>query len=256
MMPSLFIAHGAPSLALEENAYTEFLQELGQTLPKPKAIVLFSAHWEATTQQVSSVAEYETIYDFGGFQPELYQIKYPAQGHAETTAEVERLFTEAGIPVQTDDVRGLDHGAWVVLRLLYPDADIPVVALSVNRYLTGEQQYQVGQALASLREQDVLVIGSGGTVHNLRRLNWGSNEIDPWALEFDNWLQDKLENWDTESLFAYDTLAPSAQAAVPTPEHFVPLLLAMGAGDRNKQATLMFKAYQLGNLSLSCWKFD
>lgn len=256
MMPSLFIAHGAPSLALEENAYTEFLQELGQTLPKPKAIVLFSAHWEATTQQVSSVAEYETIYDFGGFQPELYQIKYPAQGHAETTAEVERLFTEAGIPVQTDDVRGLDHGAWVVLRLLFPDADIPVVALSVNRYLTGEQQYQVGQALASLREQDVLVIGSGGTVHNLRRLNWGSNEIDPWALEFDNWLQDKLENWDTESLFAYDTLAPSAQAAVPTPEHFVPLLLAMGAGDRNKQATLMFKAYQLGNLSLSCWKFD
>ncbi|WP_338540946.1 DODA-type extradiol aromatic ring-opening family dioxygenase [Paenibacillus tundrae] len=256
MMPSLFIAHGAPSLALEENAYTEFLQELGQTLPKPKAIVLFSAHWEATTQQVSSVAEYETIYDFGGFQPELYQIKYPAQGHAETTAEVERLFTEAGIPVQTDDVRGLDHGAWVVLRLLYPEADIPVVTLSVNRYLTGQQQYQVGQALGSLREQDVLVIGSGGTVHNLRRLNWGSNEIDPWALEFDNWLQDKLENWDTESLFAYDTLAPSAQAAVPTPEHFVPLLLAMGAGDRNKQATLMFKAYQLGNLSLSCWKFD
>ena len=256
MMPSLFIAHGAPSLALEENAYTEFLQELGQTLPKPKAIVLFSAHWEATTQQVSSVAEYETIYDFGGFQPELYQIKYPAQGHAETTAEVERLFTEAGIPVQTDDVRGLDHGAWVVLRLLFPDADIPVVALSVNRYLTGEQQYQVGQALASLREQDVLVIGSGGTVHNLRRLNWGSNEIDPWALEFDSWLQDKLESWDTESLFAYDTLAPSAQAAVPTPEHFVPLLLAMGAGDRNKQASLMFKAYQLGNLSLSCWKFD
>ena len=256
MMPSLFIAHGAPSLALEENAYTEFLQELGQTLPKPKAIVLFSAHWEATTQQVSSVTEYETIYDFGGFQPELYQIKYPAQGHAETTAEVERLFMEAGIPVQADDIRGLDHGAWVVLRLLFPDADIPVVALSVNRYLTGEQQYQVGQALASLREQDVLVIGSGGTVHNLRRLNWGSNEIDPWALEFDNWLQDKLENWDTESLFAYDTLAPSAQAAVPTPEHFVPLLLAMGAGDRNKQATLMFKAYQLGNLSLSCWKFD
>ncbi len=143
-----------------------------------------------------------------------------------------------------------------MLRLLFPDADIPVVALSVNRYLTGEQQYQVGQALASLREQDVLVIGSGGTVHNLRRLNWGSNEIDPWALEFDNWLQDKLESWDTESLFAYDTLAPSAQAAVPTPEHFVPLLLAMGAGDRNKQATLMFKAYQLGNLSLSCWKFD
>ncbi|MGN7414966.1 DODA-type extradiol aromatic ring-opening family dioxygenase [Paenibacillus sp. SAF-068] len=256
MMPSLFIAHGAPSLALEENAYTEFLQKLGHELPKPKAIVLFSAHWESTTQLVSSVANYETIYDFGGFQPELYQIKYPAQGQAETTAEVERLLAEAGIPVQTDDVRGLDHGAWVVLRLLYPDADIPVVALSVNRYLTGEQQYQVGQALASLREQDILVIGSGGTVHNLRRLNWESNGVDPWASEFDNWLHDKLVSWDTESLFSYDTLAPSAQAAVPTPEHFVPLLLAMGAGDQNKQASLLFKAYQYGNLSLSCWKFD
>ncbi|MEO2210020.1 DODA-type extradiol aromatic ring-opening family dioxygenase [Paenibacillus polymyxa] len=256
MMPSLFIAHGAPSLALEENVYTEFLQKLGQELPKPKAIVLFSAHWESTTQLVSSVANYETIYDFGGFQPELYQIKYPAQGQAETTAEVERLFAEAGIPVQTDDVRGLDHGAWVVLRLLYPDADIPVIALSVNRYLTGEQQYQVGQALASLREQDILVIGSGGTVHNLRRLNWESNGVDPWASEFDNWLHDKLVSWDTESLFSYDTLAPSAQAAVPTPEHFVPLLLAMGAGHQNKQASLLFKAYQYGNLSLSCWKFD
>lgn len=256
MMPSLFIAHGAPSLALEENVYTEFLQKLGQELPKPKAIVLFSAHWESTTQLVSSVANYETIYDFGGFQPELYQIKYPAQGQAETTAEVERLFTEAGISVQTDDVRGLDHGAWVVLRLLYPDADIPVVALSVNRYLTGEQQYQVGQALASLREQDILVIGSGGTVHNLRRLNWESDGVDPWASEFDNWLHDKLVSWDTESLFSYDKLAPSAQAAVPTSEHFVPLLLAMGAGDQNKRASLLFKTYQYGNLSLSCWKFD
>ncbi|WP_405130968.1 class III extradiol ring-cleavage dioxygenase [Paenibacillus sp. FSL H8-0317] len=256
MMPSLFIAHGAPSLALEENAYTEFVQKLGEELPKPKAIVFFSAHWESTTQLVSSVANYETIYDFGGFQPELYQIKYPAQGQAETTAEVERLFTEAGISVQTDDVRGLDHGAWVVLRLLYPDADIPVVALSVNRYLTGEQQYQVGQALASLREQDILVIGSGGTVHNLRRLNWESDGVDPWASEFDNWLHDKLVSWDTESLFSYDKLAPSAKAAVPTPEHFVPLLLAMGAGDQNKRATLLFKTYQYGNLSLSCWKFE
>jgi 4,5-DOPA dioxygenase extradiol len=256
MMPSLFIAHGAPSLALEENAYTEFLQKFGQELPKPKAIVLFSAHWESTTQLVSSVAHYETIYDFGGFQPELYQIKYPAQGHAETTAEIQRLFANAGIPVESDSVRGLDHGAWVVLRLLYPNADIPVVALSVNRYLSNEQQYQVGQALATLREQDVLVIGSGGTVHNLRQLNWESAGVDPWAMAFDNWLQDKLESWDTESLFAYDKLAPSAQAAVPTPEHFVPLLLAMGAGDQNKQASLLFKAYQYGNLSLSCWKFD
>lgn len=256
MMPSLFIAHGAPSLALEDNAYTEFLQGLAGQLPKPKAIVFFSAHWESGTQLVSSAARHDTIYDFGGFQPELYQIKYPAQGHAETTKEVLHLFAEAGIEVETDEIRGLDHGAWVVLRLLYPDADIPVVALSVNRYLSNEAQYKIGQALGALREQDVLVIGSGGTVHNLRRLNWESNGVDPWAMEFDNWLQENVSAWNTGALFAYDTLAPSAHAAVPTPEHFVPLLLAMGAGDRNRQASLLFRAYQYGNLSLSCWKFD
>ncbi|MFK0524980.1 DODA-type extradiol aromatic ring-opening family dioxygenase [Paenibacillus illinoisensis] len=256
MMPSFFIAHGAPSLALEENVYTEFLQKLGQELQKPRAIVLFSAHWESATQLVSSSAQYETIYDFGGFQPELYQIKYPAHGHAEITADVLRLLEEAGIPAEADSVRGLDHGAWVVLRLLYPNADIPVIALSVNRYLTNEQQYQIGQALAALREQDILVIGSGGTVHNLRQLNWESNSVDSWAMEFDQWLEDKLVQWDTEALFAYDKVAPSARAAVPTPEHFVPLLLAMGAGDQTRKASLLFKAYQYGNLSLSCWKFE
>lgn len=256
MIPSLFIAHGAPSIALENNPYTDFLNELGTQLPRPKAILLFSAHWESTEQKVSGAEMYETIYDFSGFQEELYEIKYPAPGATELAIEVQALFQQANIPSQIDPVRGLDHGAWVVLRLLYPAADIPVVALSVNRNLSNEEQYRVGKALASLRERDVLIIGSGGTVHNLRRLNWRATDVDEWALEFDQWLEQKLLNWDTNSLFEYDQLALHAKDAVPTPEHFIPLLLAMGTGDSAKKASLLFRSYQYGNLSLSCWKFE
>ncbi|MNI63350.1 LigB family dioxygenase [compost metagenome] len=154
-----------------------------------------------------------------------------------------------------DGERGLDHGAWAILKLIYPQADIPVIALSVNRYLSNEQQYQIGAALAELREQDVLIIGSGGSVHNLRKVNWRGGSIDDWALAFDSWIQNKLENWDTEALFNYREQAPHAGEAVPTSEHFIPLLIAMGAGDKHRQAKLLHRSYQMGNLSLSCWQF-
>ncbi|RXZ82624.1 dioxygenase [Paenibacillaceae bacterium] len=256
MMPSLFIAHGAPSLALETNEYTAFLQQLAADLPKPKAIVLFSAHWESRQQQVSGAAAYDTIYDFSGFQPDLYEVKYEAAGDSALAAAVQEKFEKAGIAAAIDPVRGLDHGAWVVLHLLYPKADIPVIALSVNRYLSNEEQYKVGKALSSLREQDVLIIGSGGTVHNLRRLDWRTEDVSEWAIQFDQWLEEKLLAWDTESLLKYDELAPYAKEAVPTPEHFIPLLLAMGSGDTGSKASLLHRSYQYGSLSLSCWKFE
>ncbi|MCG7408725.1 dioxygenase [Paenibacillus sp. ACRRX] len=256
MIPSLFIAHGAPSLALEKHDYTTFLNDLGLSMPKPRAVVLFTAHWESSEQLVSGASTYETIYDFGGFQRELYEVKYPAPGHPSLADEIRGVFEAAGIPASIDSTRGLDHGAWVVLHLMYPAADIPVIALSVNRHLANEEQYRIGKTLAALREQQILVIGSGGTVHNLRRVNWEAAAHDEWALEFDQWLEDKLTSWDTEALFQYEKLAPYAEAAVPTPEHFIPLLLAMGAGDTKRQATKLFRNYQYGNLSLSCWKFD
>ncbi|GGF93113.1 dioxygenase family protein [Paenibacillus abyssi] len=256
MIPSFFIGHGAPSLALEKNDYTDFLKQLAPQLPKPRAIVLFSAHWESRQQLVSGAASYETIYDFSGFQDELYQMQYPAAGDLAIASEVQALFQQADIAAAIDTNRGLDHGAWVVLHLLYPQADIPVIALSVNRYLSNAEQYKIGQALSSLREKDILIIGSGGTVHNLRRLEWGASHINEWAAEFDNWLEEKLNAWDTEALFQYDQIAPYAKEAVPTPEHFIPLLLAMGSGDTNKKATLLHRSYQYGNLSLSCWKFE
>ncbi|RAP77696.1 DODA-type extradiol aromatic ring-opening family dioxygenase [Paenibacillus montanisoli] len=256
MMPSYFFAHGAPSLVLERHAYTDFLKQIAANTPKPKAIVLFSAHWEDAVQTVSDVETYSTIYDFSGFQDELYTVTYPANGDHVLSERIQTLFAKHGIPSKTDETRGLDHGAWAVLKLLYPDADIPVIALSVNRYLTNEQQYNIGKAVAELREQDVLIIGSGGTVHNLRRLNWHASQADEWAAAFDQWLQDKLEQWDTASLFEYEKLAPYAREAVPTNEHFIPLLLAMGAGDANREAKLLHRSYQFGSLSLSCWQFN
>ncbi|WP_223066127.1 DODA-type extradiol aromatic ring-opening family dioxygenase [Paenibacillus caui] len=256
MMPSYFIAHGAPSLVLERNEYTDFLKKLGAQTPRPKAIVLFSAHWESPQQTVSAVPSYSTIYDFSGFQEELYRMTYPAKGERALSEEIQSLFAEHGIPSGLNEERGLDHGAWAVLKMIYPEADIPVVALSVHRHLTPQQQYQIGRALSVLRERDVLIIGSGGTVHNLRMVNWRAEEADPWAVSFDEWLQDKLEAWDLNVLFDYREEAPYAKEAVPTSEHFIPLLLAMGTGDSNRQAKLLHRSYQYGNLSLSCWQFQ
>lgn len=259
MLPSLFIAHGAPLLAIEINQYTDFLQSLGETLPKPKAIVLFSAHWESTTQKVSNVDQFETIYDFGGFPEALYQIKYPAKGDSELTKEITTLFSEQGIPYEVDNSRGLDHGAWVVLKMLYPNADIPVISMSVNPHLKPEDQYKIGKSLSVLREKNILLIGSGGTVHNLRavRMAGDNGAADQWALDFDQWLEEKLSIWDLESLFNYETLAPAAQYAVPPygKEHFIPLFYAMGAGDLEKKAELLHRSYRYGNLSHSVWQF-
>jgi 4,5-DOPA dioxygenase extradiol len=260
MLPSFFIAHGAPLIAIENNEYTQFLNHLGNTLPRPKAIVLFSAHWESNSQKVSSVDEYKTIYDFGGFPEALYRIEYPAKGNEEIVKEITHMFTNQGVSFEVDTTRGLDHGAWVVLRLLYPNADIPVISMSINPELSPVEQYKIGKSLAGLREKDVLIIGSGGTVHNLRVLNWAKDntgEIDDWALHFDEWLARHLQNWDVESLFNYQTLATTANLAVPPNgnEHFVPIFYAMGAADDQKTATLLHRSYRYGNLSHSVWQF-
>ncbi|NGQ95298.1 dioxygenase [Brevibacillus sp. SYP-B805] len=257
MTPSFFICHGAPDIAIQQTDYTRFLNGLSQTFAKPKAILVFSAHWESRTLSLTYTDDtYETIYDFGGFPDELYRITYPAKGSTAVAEEVVRLFEEQGIPVQRDMVRGLDHGAWVVLRLIYPEADIPVIALSVNPFLPPEEQYRIGKALGRLREEDVLIIGSGATSHNLRMLKWGQQEPEAWTTAFDDWLIDAVENWRTDALFAYEEQAPYAKLAVPRPEHFVPLFLAMGSGDGRKQAALLHRSYDLGTLSYICFRFD
>lgn len=255
-MPSYFFSHGAPNIVLEDNDYTRMLKNFRHLLPKPKAIVVFSAHWEAPEQTIGAAEKFDTIYDFGGFQPELYEITYPAKSNFSLAQYIQNLFTEHGISSSQDRKRGLDHGVWAILKLLYPEADIPVITLSVNQLLSAERQYAIGKALTILREQGILIIGSGGTVHNLRRLNWQAESADVWAVQFDTWIQSKLESWDTEALFRYRELAPYVEEAVPTSEHFIPLLLAMGTGNTARKAELLHRSYQYGNLSLSAWRFS
>ncbi|TLS36783.1 dioxygenase family protein [Pseudalkalibacillus caeni] len=259
MMPSFFIAHGAPLLAIENNIYTKFLHALGIALPKPVAIVLFSAHWESATQKVSDVEDFETIYDFGGFPAALYQIKYPAKGSGLVTNKIEEVFTKNEIPFEVDNRRGLDHGAWVVLNMLYPDADIPVISMSVNPNLPPEAQYKIGKSLSKLREENILIIGSGGTVHNFGTIKFGSEngDADQWAVEFDQWLDRHINNWDLDTLFNYKSLAPAADLAVPPHgnEHFIPIFYAMGAADNERTGKLLHNSYRYGNLSHSVWQF-
>jgi len=245
-------------LAVQDNVYSRFLAELCGGMKRPRAVVLFSAHWVSRTQRVTATDRHTMIYDFGGFPDELYQIQYPAAGDDEVTEWIGDLFDEHSIAYLPERQRGLDHGAWVVLRRIFKDADIPVVALSVNPLATPEQQYAIGRALCDLRRRDVLIIGSGGTVHNLRAISFAEPErVDEWALSFDQWLETQANQWHTDALFAYASLAPAASMAVVPGgnEHFVPFFYAMGAADDVRTATLLHRSYQYGNLSHSVWQF-
>lgn len=257
MIPSMFLAHGSPMTAVDDTPYTRFLNELGRKV-KPKAIVIFTAHWESEVLTVSSHDDvYDTIYDFGGFPPELYAIKYRARGSKILADEVAKRFGNAGISYRLDETRGLDHGSWTMLHRMYPLADIPVVQLSVHPFLPVSGQYRIGEALRGLGEQDILIIGSGVTVHNLRMLNFDDRFGTPesWASDFDQWLIEHIQSGDLESLYKFMELAPNARMAVPRPEHFVPLFIAMGSGDPGRKPEVMHRSYEFGTLSYLSMQF-
>lgn len=254
-MKPLFLAHGSPMLAVEQNEYSRFLQQTGAGL-KPDAIVIFTAHWETEVVTISSKDdEYETIYDFYGFPDELYQVKYPAKGSTKAAALVGQLLKESGIPAAYDTNRGLDHGSWTMLKHMFPKADIPVVQVSVNPYRSAEEQYRIGEALRSLSSLNILLIGSGVTVHNLRAVKWGQQEPESWAVEFDEWLIEKMNKQDLKSLFQYEQLAPHAKMAVPRAEHFVPLYIALGSGQAEAVPEVIYRSYQFGTLSYLSLRF-
>ena len=195
------------------------------------------------------------IYDFGGFSKELYTIKYPAKGSTGIASMVLSKLEEHDIPAKKDTRRGLDHGSWVVLRLMYPEANIPVVQVSVNPKLSPKDQYKIGKAMEDIRKSDILVIGSGATVHNLWSIKWDASKPETWAVEFDDWLIDKIEKRDLEALFQYQNLAPSVRQAVPREEHIVPLFIAMGSGDGKNTPKLLHRSYNYGTLSQICLEF-
>lgn len=256
-LPALFIAHGSPMMALENNEYTRFLERLGQELPTPKGIAVFSAHWDDADQRMTGDQQHQTMHDFYGFPEEMYQLTYPAPGSAELTARISACFEAGNLHAKTVTGRGLDHGAWVVLKKMYPAADIPVIALSVDSKRSPKEQYDIGAMLSELRQEGILIIGSGGLVHNLRMIH-ESEEPDNWAVEFDEWIAEQLASWNLPSLFNYDKKAPHARHAVPSygMEHFVPLFYAMGAADNGRKAKRLFQSYQYGSLSLNCWSFE
>ncbi|HTG71807.1 MAG TPA: class III extradiol ring-cleavage dioxygenase [Candidatus Udaeobacter sp.] len=254
-MKPLFLAHGSPMLAVEQNEYSRFLEQTGAGL-KPDAIVIFTAHWETEVVTISSKDdEYETIYDFYGFPDELYKVKYPAKGSTKVAVLVGQLLKNSGIPAAYDTNRGLDHGSWTMLKHMFPKADIPVVQVSVNPYRSAEEQYRIGEALRRLGSQNILLIGSGVTVHNLRAVKWGQQEPESWAVEFDEWLIEKMNKHDLNSLFQYEQLAPHAKMAVPRAEHFVPLYIALGSGRAEAAPEVIYRSYQFGTLSYLSMQF-
>jgi 4,5-DOPA dioxygenase extradiol len=251
MLPSFFICHGAPLLAVENNEYTESLRNIALSNPKPKAVVVFTAHWESDILTVSYTDEtYETIYDFYGFPEELYQIKYPAKGSTQVADEIIELFNQNGIQARKNTTRGLDHGVWVILRHMYPQADIPVISISVNPNLSPIEHYNIGKAIRILKEKDICIIGSGGLTHNLQEISWRAKAPFDWTLAFDDWMIDKITAWDTKALFSYEELAPYAKRAVPRNEHLDPLFIMLGTGEDKKTAELVHRSYQYGSLSM------
>ncbi len=260
MLPSLFVAHGSPMIAIEASDYGAFLDGFGQALPRPRALVVFSAHWESPVQQIGAVAgSYETIYDFGGFPDELYQVVYPAHGDPLLAEQIAELLRERGIESSLNTRRGLDHGAWTLLRRLFPAADVPVVPMSVNAALSPAEQFRIGESLASLRDHNILVIGSGVTVHNFQLLRHTANpDVHAAVQAFERWLQEKLQAWDLDALFHYADEAPNARLAVPAggSEHFAPLFYAMGAAGPDAAFALQHQSWMWGVMSNSVFQFS
>ncbi|KFE55068.1 DODA-type extradiol aromatic ring-opening family dioxygenase [Pseudomonas syringae] len=254
MFPSLFISHGSPMLALEPGDSGPALVRLAAGMPKPRAIVIVSAHWESQDLRVNGNPQPETWHDFGGFPPALFAVQYPAPGLPELSLQVAALLDAAGLPARIDSKRPFDHGVWVPLSLMYPQADIPVVQVSLPSRQGPALQTQVGQALASLRAEGVLVIGSGSITHNLRELDWhaGPESVEPWAKEFRDWMIDKLASNDEAALHDYRKLAPHAVRSHPSDEHLLPLYFARGAGG---EFSVAHQGFTMGALGMDIYRF-
>jgi 4,5-DOPA dioxygenase extradiol len=257
-LPTLFLSHGSPMQAVEPGAAGRAWQALGARLPRPKAILIASAHWETSLPMVTGSPKPETIHDFGGFPRELYEIRYPAPGAPDIAARTAALVKEAGITAGIDGCRGLDHGAWVPLRWMYPDASIPVVQLAVQPERGTAHHLALGRALAPLRDEGVLVIGSGHTTHNLRDFMMdrrGTSPVAPYAQQFAQWVSEHLAANDAKALIAYRDRAPHAVRAHPTDEHFLPLFVAYGAAGEQPRTETILEAYEGSALALHSWMF-
>lgn len=253
-LPSLFISHGAPDLPRRSGSTQVFLRSLLQTVPKPGAILVVSAHWLTAHPTVSTAAQPSTIYDFGGFPRQLYELTYPAPGSPELAERVVTMLHEAGFEARTHQNRGFDHGVWTPLILADPEGTIPVVPLSLQPHETPLHHYQLGKALAPLRDEGVLIVASGAATHNLGYFDGDYNAAPPdWAVAFDAWLAKAILDRDIAALLDYRQRAPHAAQNHPTEEHLLPLFVALGAGGSGQQ---IHSGFTYGAFSMAAYRFD
>ena len=255
-LPVLFLGHGNPMNVLDAaNRFNLGFARVAQSFPKPRAILMVSAHWYGLALEVSSAAQPELIYDFYGFPDTLYQVGYPAAGSPDLAARTAELLSDSGI--RQNPARGLDHGTWAVLKHLYPEANIPVVQLSIDSRLTAAEHFELARKLRPLRDEGVLIVGSGNIVHNLRLMDRNRPD-DPlcygWAATFAEHINRALQQGDTQSLIGYDGLGENAALAVPTPEHYLPLLYVAALRDEDEQAAIFNDEIVGGSLSMTSVK--
>ncbi|MEI9991286.1 MAG: 4,5-DOPA dioxygenase extradiol [Rhizomicrobium sp.] len=249
-LPSIFIGHGNPMNALSDNGYTEAWKRLGQAIARPKAILSISAHWYVPQTGVTINAAPRTIHDFGGFPPALYQVRYPAPGDAALARRVQELLSPLGVTL--DDTWGLDHGTWSVLCRVYPDADIPVVQLSIDETKPASVHFEIGRRLAPLRDEGILILGSGNLVHNLHAYAWGRHVPQPfdWASRFEAAARKLILAGDYRPLIDYESLGRDAALSVPTPEHYLPLLYVLGSGEKGETIRFPVEGVDGGSISM------
>lgn len=248
-MPALFIGHGSPMNAIEDTPWSRAWRQLGKTLPRPRAILVISAHWMTPGVGVTAMPRPETIHDFGGFPDALFAMQYPAPGDPALARRIQELLSPG--PVSLDHSWGLDHGAWSILVHLFPDADIPVVQLSLDLSQPGRFHYELGQRLRPLRDEGILVLASGNVVHNLRLIQWQAGAKAPaWSPRLEQRVIDCLRQRDHEALIDYPRLDPEALLAIPTPEHYLPLLYIAGLQMEDEAAAFPVQGIDLGTISM------
>jgi len=252
-MPVLFVGHGSPMNAIEENEFVEGWRNLGKTIPRPKAILVVSAHWETKGTYVTAVQKPQTIHDFGGFPKALFDVQYPAPGSPELANETKQIITKTTVGL--DEKWGLDHGAWSVIRRIYPEADVPVIEMSMDYSQGPQYHYELGKQLAALRSKGVLIIGSGNLVHNLRMVAWDKmNESEygfDWAIQANNKFKQLIQSGNHKELINYTALGREVQLAVPTPDHYLPLLYTLALKEDNEAISFFNDKPVMGSLTMT-----
>jgi 4,5-DOPA dioxygenase extradiol len=249
-MPAIFFGHGNPMNAVERNDYSKGWANIGTSIPRPKAVLCISAHWFIPGCAVMATPAPPTIHDFGGFPKELYAVQYPAPGSPVLARRVRNLLSP--VSVELDESRGLDHGTWAVLTHVFPSADIPIVQLSIDETQPPIFHYEMGKRLSSLREEGVLVIGSGNIVHSLSSYAWGNPRVHPfdWALRFEKNVRELLLKGDDAQVVAYEGLGPDAMLSIPTPDHYLPLLYVLGLRKKNERIYFPVQGVDGGSVSM------